>query len=73
MTESVTKIELHLLCRAAASGRVCPENLEETEIVADLVCRGLLHRRFWFRHGAAGLTKAGWAVIDKVYDDDWAN
>lgn len=73
MNESVTRMELHLLCRAAASGRVCPTNAEETKLLADLVRRALLHRRFWFKHGAAQLTKAGWAVIDRFYDDDWAN
>ena len=73
MKDSVTKTELHLLCRAAASGRVCPENAEEMKIVAQLVRRALLRRRFWFRNGAAKLTKTGWAVIDSVYDDDWAN
>jgi hypothetical protein len=73
MRESVTKMELHLLCRAAASGRVCPATTEEKEIVAAPVDRAFLRRRFWFRNDAAQLTKAGWSVINSVYDDDWAN
>jgi hypothetical protein len=47
MRESVTKMELHLLCRAAASGRVCPATTEEKEIG---------------RNDAAQLTKAGWTA-----------
>lgn len=73
MKQSITKMEIHLLRRAAGSGEICPRTVEEREVVAELLRRALLRRRFWHRRGAARLTKAGWAVIDSVDDDPWAD
>jgi hypothetical protein len=69
----LTELELRLMSRAAASGSVCPKDAEEKEVMADLLRRALLRCRFWSRRGAAQLTIAGWAVLDDLYDDDWAN
>lgn len=58
MDQSITAMDLHLLRRAAGLGQIYPENVEETKVVATLVRRALLRRRFWYRRGAARLTKA---------------